>query len=41
MKRREEDAGELAWRMFLETGSVNYYMLFRRLNDKQDRDPTK
>lgn len=32
MKERDKDAAELAWKMFEKTGSVSYYMLYRKLH---------
>jgi len=29
--KEKKDASELAWEMFEKTGSLNYYMLYKRL----------
>ena len=29
---KDRDAAELAWKMFEKTGSVSYYMLYKKLN---------
>ena len=29
--KRDNDAAELAWKMFKKTGSVSYYMLYKQL----------
>ncbi|MBE7089173.1 MAG: YqzL family protein [Clostridiales bacterium] len=34
MREKDKDAAELAWKMFEKTGSVSYYMLYKRLNGK-------
>ncbi|MGN0806592.1 MAG: YqzL family protein [Candidatus Coproplasma sp.] len=34
MKVRDNDAAELAWKMFEKTGSVSYYMLYKELKGK-------
>ena len=34
MKNRDNDAAELAWKMFEKTGSVSYYMLYKELKGK-------
>ena len=31
MRQRDDDAAELAWKMFQKTGSVSYYMLYKEL----------
>ena len=31
--KKDNDAAELAWKMFEKTGSVSYYMLYKRLHD--------
>ena len=31
MDNRDNDAAELAWKMFKKTGSVSYYMLYKQL----------
>lgn len=31
MKKEEKGARELAWRLFEETGELNYYMLYKQL----------
>lgn len=35
MKDRDNDAAELAWKMFEKTGAVSYYMLYRELKGKK------
>ncbi|MGN0818652.1 MAG: YqzL family protein [Candidatus Coproplasma sp.] len=35
MKNRDDDAAELAWKMFEKTGSVSYYMLYKELTGKK------
>jgi hypothetical protein len=34
MKNKDNDAAELAWKMFEKTGSVSYYMLYKELKGK-------
>ncbi len=34
MKFRDNDAAELAWKMFEKTGSVSYYMLYKELSGR-------
>ncbi len=29
--RKDDDAAEIAWRLFEKTGSVSYYMLYKEL----------
>jgi hypothetical protein len=31
---KDNDAAELAWKMFEKTGSVSYYMLYKELKGK-------
>lgn len=31
MRKVDNDAAELAWKMFEKTGSVSYYMLYQEL----------
>lgn len=37
MKKRKDDyaepVGEVVWRMFEKTGSISYYMLYKKLKD--------
>ena len=33
--KRDNDAAELAWKMFKKTGSVSYYMLYKQLRNKR------
>lgn len=35
MRGRDNDAAELAWKMFEKTGSVSYYMLYKELKGKK------
>ncbi|MGN0814406.1 MAG: YqzL family protein [Candidatus Coproplasma sp.] len=35
MKKRDDDAAELAWKMFEKTGSVSYYMLYKELTGRK------
>lgn len=35
MKERDNDAAELAWKMFEKTGSVSYYMLYKELKGRK------
>lgn len=35
MRKVDNDAAELAWKMFEKTGSVSYYMLYQELKDKR------
>ena len=32
--KRDDDAAELAWKMFKKTGSISYYMLYTHLKGK-------
>ena len=32
--KRDDDAAELAWKMFEITGSISYYMLYKHLKGK-------
>ena len=32
MRERDNDAAELAWKMFEKTGNVSYYMLYKQLD---------
>ena len=32
---KENDAGELAWKLFQKTGNVTYYMLYKQLKGKK------
>ena len=34
MHNRDNDAAELAWKMFQKTGSVSYYMLYKELKGR-------
>ncbi len=33
--KRDNDAAELAWKMFKKTGSVSYYMLYKHLRGQK------
>jgi hypothetical protein len=33
-KEKDNDAAELAWKMFQKTGSISYYMLYVELKGK-------
>ncbi len=35
MRKVDNDAAELAWKMFEKTGSVSYYMLYQELKGKR------
>lgn len=35
MKERDNDAAELAWKMFEKTGNVSYYMLYKQLDGRK------
>lgn len=35
MHNRDNDAAELAWKMFEKTGSVSYYMLYKELKGRK------
>lgn len=35
MKSRDNDAAELAWKMFEKTGSLSYYMLYKELKGRK------
>ena len=34
MSKYDNDAAELAWKMFEQTGSISYYMLYKELKGK-------
>lgn len=35
MKKQDNDAAELAWKMFEKTGSISYYMLYKELKSRK------
>lgn len=35
MRKVDNDAAELAWKMFEKTGAVSYYMLYQELKGKR------
>ena len=35
MRERDNDAAELAWKMFEKTGNVSYYMLYKQLDGRK------
>ena len=35
MRNKDNDAAELAWKMFEKTGSVSYSMLYKELKGKK------